>query len=61
LDFSAPLKPGKGSAAAYRRIREEVPFLEEDIILYPLIDSVLRLVRSGEVVVSAEEAVGELD
>ncbi|MDI9391097.1 MAG: histidine ammonia-lyase [Synergistota bacterium] len=61
LDFSAPLKPGKGSGAAYRRIREEVPFLEEDVILYPLIDAVLRLVRSGEVVASVEEAVGELD
>jgi len=61
LDFSAPLKPGRGSGAAYRRIREEVPFLEEDVILYPLIDAVLRLLRSGEVVASAEEAIGELD
>jgi len=61
LDFSAPLKPGRGSGAAYRRIREEIPFLEEDVILYPLIDAVLRLLRSGEVVASAEEAIGELD
>ncbi len=61
LDFSAPLKPGRGSGAAYRRIREEVPFLEEDVILYPLIDAVLGLLRSGEVVASAEEAIGELD
>jgi histidine ammonia-lyase len=61
LDFSAPLKPGKGTGAAYRRIRDEVPFLEEDVILYPLIDVVLKLLCSGEVVASAEGVIGELD
>ncbi|WP_198470061.1 histidine ammonia-lyase [Acetomicrobium sp. S15 = DSM 107314] len=61
LDFSAPLKPGKGTGAAYRRIRDEVPFLEEDVILYPLIDVVLKLLCSGEVVAFAEGVIGELD
>src|SRR5207247_1876981 len=30
IDFLKPLKPGKGSGAAYRAVRSIVPFLEDD-------------------------------
>lgn len=33
LDFLLPLKPGKGVLAAYQRIREDIPFLDHDVVL----------------------------
>ena len=39
---------GRGTAPAYRLIREEVPFLEEDAVMYPYIEAVRRLIASGK-------------
>ncbi|HHZ04062.1 HAL/PAL/TAL family ammonia-lyase, partial [Acetomicrobium hydrogeniformans] len=61
LEFSAPLKPGKGVYKAFQAIRERTPFLDEDIFMAPLIEEVLSLVKSGEIVREVEEEVGELD
>ena len=61
LDFSSPLKPGKGVYGAYRLIRKKVPFLEEDVFMAPLIEEVMSLVESGEIIKAVEEEIGELD
>jgi len=47
LEFLRPLRPGAGVAAAYDRIREQVPPLERDRVLAPDIRAVESLVRAG--------------
>jgi histidine ammonia-lyase len=39
---------GRGTAPVYRLIRQHVPFLEEDAVMYPHIESIRRLIASGE-------------
>jgi histidine ammonia-lyase len=43
-------KLGEGTAPIYKRIREHVPFIEEDTVLYEYIAAVKALVASGELV-----------
>jgi histidine ammonia-lyase len=38
---------GKGTREIYRRIREEVPFIEQDEVMYPHIESVSRILRES--------------
>ncbi len=47
IDLRAPLTPGRGTTAAWQCIREAVTKLEEDRILYPEIEKVADLIRSG--------------
>ncbi|HPL29571.1 MAG TPA: aromatic amino acid lyase, partial [Anaerolineae bacterium] len=47
---------GRGTAPAYALIRSHVPFLEHDTYMAPLIERVLALVRSGELVRAVNEA-----
>lgn len=60
LDFRRPLKGGKGTEAAYGVIRKKLSKLVDDRPLYPDIEIVTELVRSGEIVTAAEAAVGEI-
>jgi len=45
---------GRGTAVAYELIRQRVPFLEQDAIMYPYIEAVRELVESGELVEAVE-------
>jgi histidine ammonia-lyase len=47
---------GRGTAVAYTLIRERVPFLEHDAVMYPHIQAVRELVVSGELVAAVEKA-----
>jgi len=47
---------GKGTSAAYALIRERVPFLANDAIMYRYIQAVRELVVSGELVEAVEKA-----
>ena len=60
LDFHAPLRPGKGVEAVYRRIRKEVRHLDRDRYLKPELARICELIRSGELVAAAQNAVGDL-
>lgn len=60
LDFHAPLKPGKGVEAVHQRIRTEIPHLDRDRFLKPELSRLRELIRSGELVRVAEEAVGKM-
>jgi histidine ammonia-lyase len=60
LDVFTNMKPGQGSAAAYRAIRETVPHLDKDRILAKDIEAVKGLMRGGEIVAAVEDVVGEL-
>lgn len=61
FDFRAPLKPGRGTKPAYDKIRQVVPHLEDDRVLYPDIEKITELVRSGEIVGVVESEIGEID
>jgi len=50
-------QPGKGTAIAYELIRQRVPFLEQDAIMYPHIEAMRELVKSGELVQAVDGAI----
>lgn len=60
LDFRRPKKPGKGTRAAYRRIRRAVDRLEDDRPLHPDISTMIELVQKGSIVKGVERAVGPI-
>lgn len=54
IDFRREVMPqarlGRGTHPAYELIRQEVPFLENDAVMYPYIRTVHRLITSGQLV-----------
>jgi histidine ammonia-lyase len=51
------VRMGDGTAAAWNRIRQDIPYLDADRVLYPDIRSAVRLVRSRELMRLAQEAI----
>ncbi len=47
---------GRGTAPVYALIRQQVPFIEEDTVMYPHIEAVRGLIASGELVRAVERA-----
>jgi histidine ammonia-lyase len=60
LDLFTNLKPGEGTLAAYRLVRESIPHLEKDRILSHDIHKMVNLMRSGKLVKSVESIIGAL-
>jgi histidine ammonia-lyase len=60
LDFRKPLKPGRGTQAAYDVIRKHVAHLEADRPLFDDINTLKDVVASGEILDAVEAAVGPL-
>ena len=60
FDFRKPKKPGRGTMAAYDVIRQHVPFLEEDRVLYPDINKIASLIWEGSILNAVENEVGEI-
>jgi histidine ammonia-lyase len=60
IDFRKPLKPGRGTQAAYDVIRKYVAPLEADRPLYDDINKLKEVVASGEILAAVEAAVGPL-
>ncbi|MFQ5612070.1 MAG: histidine ammonia-lyase [Anaerolineae bacterium] len=50
---------GAGTGAAFQRVREYVPFLENDAIMYRYIEAVRRLIDDGSLVGAVREKLGE--
>ncbi|MFB0515905.1 MAG: histidine ammonia-lyase [Candidatus Neomarinimicrobiota bacterium] len=57
VDFHGGLEAGRGAMAAYRILRERVPFLDEDRPLAPDIAQARELIASGAVVEAVEQVV----
>jgi len=49
---------GRGTAPVYALIRQQVPFLESDSVMYPHIEAVHELVASGRLAEAVREAIG---
>ncbi len=60
LDFKKGKKPGTGTGAAYKLIRQIVPYIKEDTILYKYVERIKELVTNGRLIKTVEEAVGLL-
>ncbi len=60
-DFREPKNLAKGTSATYGLIRKDVPFLGEDRIMYIDMHKIADLVRDGEIVNTAEKAIGKLE
>jgi len=60
IDLFTNLKAGDGTLAAYKKIREKVPYMKEDRQLSLDIESVRLLLESGAIVTAVEEQVGTL-
>ena len=60
LDFKKGKKPGRGVRTAYERIRKSVPYIKEDTILYPYVEDIKEIVKSGKLVQSVEDVIGPL-
>jgi len=60
MDLFTNLKPGEGSLAAYRAIRDAVDHLDRDRILSRDIETMVQLMRSGKILEETERAVGEI-
>jgi len=61
LELRAPLRPGPATTAVLKRIRREVPSMEEDRFLAPDLNTAKEMVRAGELVRSAEAVIGALE
>jgi len=61
VDFRKPLKPGRGTDAAFRTLRKYIPYLERDRLMYPDIEKARELISSGELIEAVESVIGELD
>lgn len=54
------LLPGSASSAVLTRIAKAVPKMEEDIYLYPHLETLRELIHSGEIIDCVEDLIGEL-
>ncbi|HDQ93372.1 MAG TPA: histidine ammonia-lyase, partial [Synergistetes bacterium] len=61
VDFSRPLKPGAGTTVIHELVRTEVPHLDEDRFLHPMILKVIQRIEDGSYLKGVEDAVGELE
>jgi histidine ammonia-lyase len=61
LDLFTNMKPGQGTLAAYRAVREVVPHLDRDRMLSPDIKKIVRLIKEGFLLDTVEKKVGPLN
>lgn len=59
-DFRDVKKLGIGSNKAYELVRENVDFMENDVIFYPEMDKTYELIKSGKLLDAVEEVVGNI-
>ncbi len=60
LDLFTNLKPGKGTCAAYRVIRDHIDHLEKDRVISKDIETMKHLIREGRIVDAVEKRIGPL-
>ncbi len=55
------LAPSPATKAVYRRVRMEVPKVEQDMFMSPLIEAIAKMVKNGEIISTAESVTGPLE
>ena len=59
-NLEQPAKLGQGAQPAYDLIREHVPFLEKDAIMYPYIEAVRKLIANSNLVMAVNKKVQDI-
>lgn len=60
ITIKNPMKGGRGTRKAYEVIRKHVPYMEKDRDLYQDIETMVKVIRSGEIIRVVEDVVGEI-
>lgn len=60
LDFKDNRKPGKGVLAVYKCIRERVPYLKQDAVMYEYVAFIQQMIKSEVILQTVEAAIGPL-
>jgi histidine ammonia-lyase len=60
FDFYKGKKPGRGTGIAYKLIREKVPFMKDDRVMYPDIEAIRELIASNTILDAIESEIGSL-
>ncbi len=60
LDLFTNMKPGKGTLAAYKTIRNLIPSLEKDRVIADDIEAIKKIMRNGSIIKAVEDTVGQL-
>lgn len=60
LDFRDPSKSGKGTRAAYAKVREKVPMIRDDRALAGDIEAIAKMISDGNLLEAVESSVGPL-
>lgn len=60
FDFYKGKKPGRGTRIAYELIREKVPFMQDDRVMYPDIEAIRQLIASDTILDAVEKELGPL-
>lgn len=60
FDFYKGKKPGRGTRIAHALIREKVPFMKDDRVMYPDIEAIRRLIASNTILAAVENELGAL-
>lgn len=55
------LSRGEGTQAVLELLKEQIPVMEEDMYLYPYIETLRELIHNGHVLKAAEDAVGQMN
>jgi histidine ammonia-lyase len=61
LDLFTNMKPGEGTLAAYGLIRKHISHLERDRVLSTDIETMVRIIKSGEILGVVEAVLGEIN
>ena len=54
-------KLAPATAAVYRCIRKEIPPIEKDVVMHPLMNAAEAMVKDGRILRAAESVCGELE
>ncbi|MFH1747609.1 MAG: histidine ammonia-lyase [Planctomycetota bacterium] len=60
MDFYNGRKPGRGTKIAYDLIREKVPFMKDDRVMYHDIENIRQLIESNTILAAVEKDLGPL-
>ena len=60
MDLFTNIKPGEGTLVAYKAIRDAIPHLDKDRVLSKDIETMMHLMRSGNIIEEVERVVGTL-
>ncbi len=60
IDFREKKNLGKATQIAYEYIRKEIPFIDEDLVMYPIINKTHDLIRYGNLLEKIEAVIGSL-